>query len=250
MIISGSNAFKMMLKKHRVGLGQHTWQTIGHGIDVLTLTSDNENIPVGTNLLFIRFQTDKIRTFVLRDKGMTTAQRIAEDTGALAIINASFFTPEGKPIGLLIQEGKIFNRLPTRGMLDSGIFCIKNGKPMIFHRDYFQPAGITEAIQSFPRLIHNGLAIPDISESDKRKRRSGVAIDFAGRIVIFITDTNLGGVTFKEIQNILVKPELNVRSALALDGGGSSQLYLRSNDFTKIVYGLTEAPVFLGFFPK
>lgn len=249
-MITSSNTIKSLIKNRIRENGSPTWQNIGDGVDVLTLTGESENIPSGTNLFFVRFNPEKIRTFVLHDKSLTTAQRFAEDTGAMAVINASFFSPEGKPIGLMIQEGKIANRLPERGMLDSGIFCIRNKRPMIFHRNYFQPAGVSEAIQSFPRLIQNGERILEISESDKRKRRSGIAIDFTGRIIIFITDTNLGGVSFREIQNILLKPQLKVRSALALDGGGSSQLFIKYNDFNKIIYGLSEVPVFLGFFPK
>ncbi|MFZ5515531.1 MAG: phosphodiester glycosidase family protein [Candidatus Zhuqueibacterota bacterium] len=239
------------LVKNQMGLRTlPSWQSIGDGVDVLTLTSETENIPSGTNLFFIRFNSEKIQTFVLHDKGLSTAEKMARDTNALAVINASFFRPEGQPIGLIIQEGKITNKLPTRGLLDSGIFCIKNGRPYIIHRNYFQPSGITEAIQSFPRLIQNGTVVAQIAESDKRKRRSGIAIDAEGRIIIFISDTNLGGVRFKEIQKILLKPNLNVRSALALDGGGSSQLCVNCKQFTKVIHGMTEVPVFLGFFPK
>jgi len=239
------------LIKNQMGLRTlPSWQPIGDGVDVLTLTSETENIPSGTNLFFIRFNSEKIRTFVLHDKGLSTAEQMAKELSALAVINASFFRPEGQPIGLMIQEGKITNRMPTRGLLDSGIFCIKNGRPYIIHRNYFQPSGVSEAIQSFPRLIHNGAMVTQVAESDKRKRRSGIAIDTEGRIIIFISDTNLGGVKFREIQKILLKPNLNVRSALALDGGGSSQLYVNYNQFTKVIHGMTEAPVFLGFFLK
>ena len=249
IIITSSETLKSLMKKQLLENASPTWQTIGEGVDILTLTADSENIPAGTNLFFIRFHCDKIQTFVLHDKGLSTAQRIAEDTKALAVINASFFSPEGKPIGLVMQEGKVTNKLPTRGMLDSGIFCIKNGWPMIFHRNYFQPSGITEAIQSFPRLVCNGKPVAEVTDNDKRRRRSGIALDSEGRIIIFITDTNLGGVSFKEIQKILLKPKLNVRAALALDGGGSSQLYLKYKNYNKVVYGLAEVPVFIGFFP-
>jgi len=140
--------------------------------------------------------------------------------------------------------------MPQRGMLNSGIFCIKNNRPYIFHRDELTLHGVSEAIQSFPRLIHNGTPTQQIRNKNEAKRRSGIAVDYNGKIIIYATDTHFGGLSLNDLQSLLLTPQLRIRSALNLDGGGSSQLYFNYDNSSKHITGLSEVPLFLGFFDK
>lgn len=50
-----------------------------------------------------------------------TVENIAVRTGAVAAINADFFTAEGDPIGLMVQDGELLSRTyPTRSVLGWG----------------------------------------------------------------------------------------------------------------------------------
>ncbi len=226
------------------------WKNLEAGIDICTVTAKNSQATFATDVFLVRFDPAKIHTSVHYEKNLKRAKEVVEAIGSIAAINASFFDPSGKPLGLLVHQGDIIQMTPKRGMLNSGIFSIKFGYPAIFHRDHFNANGITEAIQSMPRLIHDRIIIDKIKNKQEPSRRSGVAIDYEGRIIIFITETHLGGLSFNDLQHLLLKPEFGIRSALNLDGGGSSQLYLKTEKFEKHIPGLVDVPVFLCFSKK
>ena len=226
------------------------WKKLNYGIETCTLSWKNNEATFATSVFMLRFDPDLIQTRVLYQHGLTTVKKIAESEGAFAAINASFFDPDGRPLGLLVQNSRVTQRMPQRGMLSSGIFCLKYNRPQIFHRSKISMSGVTEAIQSFPRLIHNGRRIQQIRNKHEAKRRSGIAIDYKGNIIIYTTDTHFSGLSLSDLQDLLLKPQLNIRSALNLDGGRSSQLYLNYQNSVKHIIGLSDVPVFLGFFEK
>ena len=226
------------------------WNKIKRGVETCTLSWKNNEATFATNVFMLRFDPDYIKTRVLYQHGLTSVKKIAESEGALAAINASFFDPDGRPLGLLVQNSKITQRMPQRGMMSSGIFCLKYNRPQIFHRCNISMHGVTEAIQSFPRLIYNGKRIQQIRNKHEVKRRSAIAVDYKGNIIILSTDTHFGGLSLNDLQDLLLKPKLNIRSALNLDGGRSSQLYFNSKNYSKHIIGLSDVPVFLGFFEK
>ncbi len=226
------------------------WQKPGSGIETCTLSWKNNETTFATNVFFLRFDPELIQTRILYQKRLSTAKEIAESQGALATINGSFFDPEGRPLGLIVREKKAVQRIPQVGMLNSSIFCLKNNRPHILHRSSFSMSGVSEAIQSFPRLIHNGSPIQEIRNKNEVKPRSGIAVDYSGNIIIYATDTHFGGLSLNDVQNLLLTPQLNIRSALNLDGGRSSQLYFNYHNSSKHITGLSEVPLFLGFFEK
>lgn len=213
-----------------------------------TMTLKRPNIAFNTDLFLLRIDPKFIATKVIYAKKLTTAQNIVESTGAVAAINASFFDPQGRPLGLLVHEGLMIQRIPQTGMFNSGVFCLQSNYPFILHRSAFKMDGVKEAIQSMPRLLHDGMIISQIKNKDEKKRRSGIAVDYNGKIIIYITDTHLGGLSFDDLQKFLISSNLNIRSALNLDGGRSSQLYLNYNNRNKNIVGLSEVPVFLAFY--
>ncbi|MBC8183579.1 phosphodiester glycosidase family protein [candidate division KSB1 bacterium] len=227
-----------------------SWESPGPGIETCTLAWKNDETTFATNVFLLRFDPELIQTRILYQKRLTTAKEIAESEGAFAVINASFFDPEGRPLGLIVREKQLVQRMPRQGMLSSGIFCLKNNRPYIFHRSTFTMPGVSEAIQSFPRLIHDGSPTQQIRNKNEVKPRSGIAVDYNGNIIIYATDTHFGGLSLNDLQNLLLTPRLNIRSALNLDGGRSSQLYFNYNHTSKHITGLSEVPLFLGFFEK
>ena len=226
------------------------WKKIKRGIESSIFSWRNKETAFSTNVFMLRLDPDLINCKVLHQRKLTSAKKIAESGGAFAAINASFFDPNGRPLGLLVQNGKITQRMPQQGMLSSGIFCVKIDRPQIFHRNAFNFEGVTEAIQSFPRLIYNGRRIQQIKNKHEAKRRSCISVDYKGNIIILATDTHFNGISLNDLQDLLLTPELNIRSALNLDGGRSSQLYFKYKNANKHIVGLSDVPVFLGFFEK
>ena len=78
-------------------------------------------------------------------------------------------------------------------------------------------------------------------------RRSAIAIDRKGRILLVASKDRFPGLTLTELQKILLGKDLDIQDALNLDGGGSSQLYVPAkNSEAKIdASGGDKVPVFL-----
>ena len=226
------------------------WLSVAPGIESCTIRVSSTEAAVNTDLFLLRFDPYFIQAGVIYRNRLTTAQEVARTTGAIAVINGSFFDPSGKPLGLVIENGTIIQQMPLRSMHNSGIFCIKHDVPYIFHRSNFSASGTSQAIQSMPRLIHRGNAVSNLKNAHEIKRRSGIAIDYDGKIIIYATDTHLSGLSLFDVQTFLLKPELRIQSALNLDGGRSSQLYFKYDNYFKYIVGLAQVPVFLVFFPK
>jgi len=239
-----------LFQRPRAAVGIIKWSNIDQGIESCSVTVNNPDTRFGTELFMLRVDPKFIETRVLYQKQLSTAQDIARSNSAFATINGSFFDEQNRPLGLLIIDGDQIQRMPTSGMRNSGIFCIKHDRPIIYHRDSYLSNNTIQAIQSMPRLIHRGRAIQKLRNKDERKRRSGIAIDSSGKIIIYITDTHLSGISFSDLQKFLLNPQLKIRSALNLDGGKSSQLYFKRFEHEKHIVGLTKVPVFLGFFKK
>ncbi len=175
-----------------------------------------------------------------------TAQEVSTATNSDAVINANFFGTDLKPLGLIIADSKLQHPLQLGGKTLTGVFFRDRNQSKIVFRDKFKVSNeITEAIQAGPRLISEGqsISIPQ----DSSTRRSAIAIDRKGRILLFASKDRFPGLSLVELQEILLRKELEIQDALNLDGGGSSQLYVSSqNPGNKIdVSGGDKVPVFL-----
>jgi exopolysaccharide biosynthesis protein len=86
----------------------------------------------------------------------------------------------------------------------------------------------------------------------RQRRRALIGIDREQRLIIAVTDSLFGGLSWVELQELFGAAQwrLQARDLLNLDGGGSAQLYLRAGQFEEYVAGATEVPVVIGFFPR
>ncbi|NOZ62594.1 MAG: phosphodiester glycosidase family protein [Calditrichaeota bacterium] len=227
--------------------GEISWQKLGTGIEIAEAKTKSELSHLTISVFMIRIDPARFSVRVHLDRNLTTAAAAARATNAIGTINGSFFDPQGRPLGLIIQRGRVIQSMPKSGMRYSGVFFMLGNKPYIVHRSQFQNIGIDEALQSMPRLISGYTPIPDIDDQ-KIKRRSGIAIDRRNRIIFAVTDTHLSGLTLRDFQKFLSNPNLRIKSALNLDGGRSSQLFFNYGNYEKSISGLSAAPVFVSFF--
>ncbi|MCW5588681.1 MAG: phosphodiester glycosidase family protein [Legionellales bacterium] len=165
-----------------------------------------------------------------RDQQQMSAsvKSLALQTRAWLAINGGFFSPELKPLGLRVTQGKLLNSLKDTSWW--GIFAItRHHRAMIVaKKDFRLSPDIQFALQAGPRLLING-AIPSLK--DGYKERSAIGITGDNRIIILVSDgTPLSTTQLAEIMQD--KTGLNCRDALNLDGGSSSQLYATIKHFT------------------
>jgi len=233
-----------------LGFAHPAWanfQTLQPGLDYQEIPLENS----GTTLHVLRIDLNHftIKPIVVGSAGSTalTVKEMAGKAGAVAVINANFFDPDKKPLGLVLRDGKILNGFHATSWWAS--LLIKGNQARItkvFEKSKL--SGYEQGIQAGPRLIVGG-APPKLKKEASPK--SAIGIDKKGRVVLAAT---LGRVEISELAELLARPQsqggLGLTQALNLDGGSSTQFFLHSGDMQVYLPGLTKVPVGLGVFPK
>ena len=167
----------------------------------------------------------------------TTAAELTKAKKATIVINGGFFTEEHKSIGLLIQNSKTINSIHKTSWWS--IFGIKGNSPFITTPKDFTPSlEISMALQAGPRLVIDG-AVPKFKEGVAA--RSAVGITKDGKVVLLVTSED--PISLEELAQRMKKSRyeggLECVNAMALDGGGSTQLYAKIKKFELSVEGLS-----------
>lgn len=158
--------------------------------------------------------------------GAGTAGAAAHARNAPAAINAGFFTPEGRPLGLVIEDGRSFGSI-NFSPLGAGIYSNRSGNASLVRRtEWSRSPPPHHLVQSGPFLLENRVVVPGLSDSPSRPRsfllwdgRHGWAIGHAASTSLAHLATTLAK------QPI---PGFSIKSALNLDGGTSADLWISS----------------------
>lgn len=197
---------------------------------------------VGGHLLTIDLDETELRLLDARDLGASalTAREFQARTGATAVVNGPFFDLDGTPMGLLIVDGE------QRGSLrpvDWGVFALDTSGPSIVHtRDWRAREGVRQAFQVGPRLMVEGRPMPLKRQS---ARRTALCLLPDGRVEVAVVDQSVDA---SRLAGFLAGQ--GCVDALNLDGGGSTQLYLKSATAEVDVPGHDPIPIALGFFAR
>jgi uncharacterized protein YigE (DUF2233 family) len=233
-----------------------SWKTVQKGVEFRRIALERTEPSQTLDLKLLRFDIQWVLPRVLYSgqfqlKG-ASAKTFAEKTGAIAAINANYFDEKGRPLAYLKTSEKEINPAISKHALYTGIFGVRDATPFVVHRDNFQPAQTSEALQTGPLLLNRSAAIEVMNGLARYARRSVIGIDKEGRVIIGVTDAILGGLNFTELQELFtgMKWQLNTPDLLNLDGGGSAQLYVKAGKFEEWVSGTSEVPVAIGFFTK
>jgi hypothetical protein len=160
------------------------------------------------------------------------------------IINANFFEIDQTILGLLIADRVAYGQsYINRG----GTFAIQNGLPLLRSNITFpyQGEAFEQAVQAFPMLIENGDISYTGSTAERPTRRSAIGIDSAGHVLLIATP--LLGLSLADLAITLDDKELDLVSAMNLDGGGSTMLAITPTDFA--IASLDPVPAVLAVYP-
>jgi uncharacterized protein YigE (DUF2233 family) len=160
----------------------------------------------------------------------TAAERAATDDFTFAI-TANFRDPGGKPLGLVIHEGRQRNPLFPKW---SGYFFVKDERPWFGPKTLFDETqgNLTEAAQGYPSVMrdHQVFSYVDLAPD---KHFDGEKITYralAGTrqngTVVFVVSGNGGIMNVAEVAALAQK--LNVQHATLLEGGRALQYTLRT----------------------
>jgi uncharacterized protein YigE (DUF2233 family) len=198
---------------------------LGHGATCERFTVNGRDDNVDFHI--VRFDASQC-TLRIVDQPDPTAPlslgAVMPQVGAIAGVNGGFFDPKFQPLGLMICSGKKTGSWQKSSLL-GGVIQVKQGHTRILWRDEFQSsAGLSDLLQTGPRLVNNGAAITGLEVRSSRPR-SFVATDNAGHWVIGICHyISLGGLA-QLLATPGTIPGLKVVRALNFDGGKSTGLW-------------------------
>ncbi|MBG71011.1 MAG: hypothetical protein CMN06_13070 [Roseibacillus sp.] len=180
-------------------------------------------------LTFLLFDDRQYNMVVAdKDQGLATEWQTAEAAaaghGAVAAINGGFFTPEGKPLGLVIEDGRRIGTWNSQSSLTSGVLSVEKA-PRLLRRQHWRSFSPTRhLLQAGPFLIENNAVVRDLSNRERRPR-SFLVWNGRHRWAFGVAE----GATLAGLSAALASqplPEINITTALNLDGGRSSDMWV------------------------
>lgn len=223
---------------------QDEWQTIADGLEWRTYIPNNN---VLAQLVTVRIDPQKyhFRAHYHPGQALSIQQWQADNPSAIAIINTNFFSPQHEINGLLVSDSIAYGKAyQDRG----GTFAVQNGIPRIFSNiaEPYQGQIFEQAVQAFPMLVQNGQQAYTTNRNDPASRRSVIAQDSQGRIILMATP--LLGLSLTELSAYLPTSDLNIITAFNLDGGGSTMLTIPPINYA--ISSFDPVPAVLAVYPS
>ncbi len=175
------------------------------------------------------------------DKPRTMNQWMQQEK-ATAIINGGYFDKENVATALIITEGHAYGQSYTdRG----GLFAVDGVGAVTLRSLVNQPYDpnndqFTAATESAPMLVLKGKRTTFQADA-AQNRRSIVAVDQQGRL-LFIASPGRS-FSIDEMADLLKQSDLNIDSALNLDGGSSTALYASGQNQQITIDAFTKLPI-------
>jgi uncharacterized protein YigE (DUF2233 family) len=201
---------------------------LGNGIELRRLRVTDAN-GTSNRLWLARLDPARVRFRVLYDQANPRLVSEWFDAAkALLVVNAGYFTEDHHATGLVISDGVRSGKSYT-GF--GGMFAVQGDRVQVrwlVAQPYSPAEPLRQAVQAFPMLVHSG-GKPGVTEDDGNlARRTVVGQDRRGRIVFVVSPDSF--FTLKSLSASLVASDLELDTALNLDGGTSSGLMLAGPD--------------------
>lgn len=220
------------------------WQKLETGL----FYQKTEVVSAGNPVVIHAIKVDP-ENFTVRpifNKQVQFAKTHAEQQNALLAINANFFDPQGQALGLVKQNNVVLN--PKKDVSWWSVLCIHKSTAKIIHQAKYTEAQCEHAVEAGPRLVVDG-TIPALK--DENSYKTAVGINTSGDIIMIAT---ADPIPIKELAQIFTQPEskngFDCPNVLNLDGGSSTQMYVKTNSFELNVPSLIKFPAGLGVFRK
>jgi uncharacterized protein YigE (DUF2233 family) len=169
---------------------------------------------------------------------METFHNIITTYGCTNAINGGFYTKDHLPLGLFVAGGKKYGKVHESRLTD-GYFSIVNQKANIDSQVPSDEA--STVIQSGPILIADGQALNLNIIDDEFARRSVVSIASSGKVSIisvYNSDSVFKGPMLADVPQIITsiskKENLQIVTALNLDGGSASAIYTSDSSLEEL----------------
>lgn len=204
------------------------WQVAGDGIAIRELAVTHQGR--SDRLYLARVEPDRVDFRVRYDpeQPRRVGQWLDVEDARL-IINGGFFDESNRVLGLLISDGAAFGRsyVELGGLF--GVYASRVQIRSLIVEPYRSDEPFDQMVQSFPTLLVGDGAVNIAMRDDGRAApRSVVGLDRNGRVVFLVSP--LPTFSLSDLAVWLAQSDLDLDSALNLDGGTSAGLMLRLAD--------------------
>ncbi len=221
------------------------WRTVAEGLTWRTVIPDGDEL---AQLIVVRIDPAlyRFRAHYSPGQPKRLSQWRDQLPEAAVIINANFFDETGHALGAVVSDGIASGRAyRERG----GSFIVRGGEAAVLANwgaSFEFDGGIEQMIQGFPLLVAEGLPSYASTGRGERTRRTVIAQDAAGQILIIVAP--FLGQSLADLSAFLAEADLAIVTAVNLDGGGSTLIALPDADYLQPSFDAV--PTVLALYPR
>jgi uncharacterized protein YigE (DUF2233 family) len=198
-----------------------------------------------TSLLITRIDPAAVRLRVAYDPQQPRGiRRWFADERPLLAVNGAFFTEQYRSTALVISDG-VASGMSYEGF--GGMLAVAPDGSVSLRALRDQPYDpnepLVQAMQSFPMLVFPGGAPSDFQDDGRRARRTVIAFDRAGQLLVIVSPTS--GLTLRGLADWLLQSDLEIDRALNFDGGPSTGLFIEAGTLSEQIDSLGPLPLVL-----
>ena len=224
------------------GTQLNVWNRVATGVEV---RYEDWKIPGGDDdtVTIVRFDLHKIKLSVGYQPGQPLLMNEwMQQEHAIAMINGGYFDQQDNATALVVSNGKVFGTSYNGfgGMLSVDAHGIVNLRSL--RQQPYDPNNeqLEQATQSAPMLMSGGKRT-QFSADASQTRRSVVAMDKQGRLLFIASPGQV--FSLDQLADQLVSSDLSIETALNLDGGSSTGLYVNGGSSHVAIDSLAKLPL-------
>ncbi len=165
-----------------------------------------------------------------------------QQTGAVAVFNGGYFDLHNRATGLVISDGQSYGTsYPDFG----GLLAVDAQGNVILRSLSRQPYDPTteelqQATESSPMLVLDGKRT-QFHANASSSRRTVIALDTAGRLLFILSPGST--LTLDEMADVISASDLHLQTALNLDGGASTGMYIKTDTQNITIDSISTLPI-------
>jgi exopolysaccharide biosynthesis protein len=219
------------------------WQQAVEGIEWRRVQASDASGASDT-MLIARVDPSRVRIRIAYDR--VSPGRVGEWAGALKpllVVNGGYFDDQGRATALVIHDG-VAQGSSYEGF--GGMFAVDGAGAISIRALRDQPYDpgetLAQAFQSSPMLLVEGAA-QQIEDDGDRSRRTVIGLDGQGRLLLIVSSWPT--FTLSGLGEWLQQSGLDLVTALNLDGGSSTGIYLQTPDKPLLIDSIVRVPAVL-----
>jgi exopolysaccharide biosynthesis protein len=208
-----------------------SWRRIAPGVDYERRVGDGQDI----HIVRIDLRERSLRVVATSEAQHGTAvSDFAKETHALVAINGDYFDEALHPVGMALGACGVWWKGDPKVQRKQGLVAFGRHRAEIQQRTMTRKRWMRGAVSGWPMLVRDCQPIADLPGSDSFTRaphpRTAVGLSKDGKTLYFVVadgrSESVGGLTLPDLARFM--HDLGACSAMNLDGGGSSTMWLEN----------------------